>query len=280
MDCAAGSRRGWNRAHADRVGDAILPARGILSWGQSPRADGDFPRLRAPLLCCSSLNETRLEIGKRSLSRSTWDWRGCDTLGFLFSLVSGFWESAGAIAELHLSRGYRLACDCLHERKTRGSEHRHRSGPLRVFRHLDRVVPCDTKSLRGTYGLFRVRTAALSGAASPAMHAQDRCPLVGLSVSRTCARAGLDANLQLTGSFIRSLAAGVLCRSAGHSFGSRHRHSVINLDRFVAYVCRNRRMDFPNPDPAHWVANFTLPSRRFRHFLYGRGGLGVPPTAR
>src|SRR5256885_17241038 len=108
MDCAAGSRRGWNRAHADRVGDAILPARGILSWGQSPRADGDFPRLRASLLCCSSLNETRLEIGKRSLSRSTWDWRGCGTLGFLFSLVSGFLESAGAISELHLFRRYRL----------------------------------------------------------------------------------------------------------------------------------------------------------------------------
>src|SRR5438552_5681597 len=109
MDCAAGSRRGWNRAHADRVGDAILSARAILSWDQSLRADGNFPRLRASLLHRLSFDKTRLEIGKRSLSRSTWDWRGCDTLGFLFSLVSGFWESAGAIAELHLSRGYRLA---------------------------------------------------------------------------------------------------------------------------------------------------------------------------
>src|SRR5436189_145755 len=103
MDCAAASRRGWNRAHADRVGDAILSARAILSWEQSLRADGNFPRLRASLLCRPGFDKTRLEIGRRFLDCGGWDWRGRDTLGFLFSLVSGFWGSAGAIAELHLS---------------------------------------------------------------------------------------------------------------------------------------------------------------------------------
>ena len=195
MDCAAASRRGWNRAHADRVGDAILSARAILSWEQSLRADGNFPRLRASLLCRPGFDKTRLEIGRRFLDCGGWDWRGRDTLGFLFSLVSGFWGSAGAIAELHLSRGYRLACDYFHERKTRRSEQRHRSGGLRVSRHLDGVVSYDTKPLRRPRGVFRLRAAALSGPTNPATHAQDRCALVGSSVSRPGAPAGLDANL-------------------------------------------------------------------------------------
>src|SRR5713101_1347828 len=280
MDCAAGSRRGWNRAHADRVGDAILSARAILSWEQSLCADGNFPRLRASLLRRPSFGKTRLEIGTRFLGRGYRNGRRRGTLGFLLSLVSGFRISACGVAELYVSRGYRPAGDRFRERETCGSEHRHRSGRLRVSCDLDRVVPYDTKSLRGTCGLFRVRTAALSGPTSPATRMQDPDAGVGSSLSRAGAGVGFDADFQLAGSFIRNLAAGVLCRSVGRSFGSRDRHSVINLDRLVAYVCRNWRMDFPNPDRAHRVAHFSVPSWRFRHFLYGRGGLGVPPTAR
>src|SRR5205823_5333607 len=88
MDCAAASRRGWNRAHADRVGDAILSARAILSWEQSLRADGNFPRLRASLLCRPGFDKTRLEIGRRFLACGGWDWRGRDTLAFfVFALL-------------------------------------------------------------------------------------------------------------------------------------------------------------------------------------------------
>src|SRR5438128_1766230 len=172
MDCAAGSRRGWNRAHADRVGDPILSARAILSWEQSLRADGNFPRLRASLLRRPSFDKTRLEIERRVLGRGYRNGRCRGTLGLLFSVISGFRISACAVAELHLSRGYRPAGDCLHERETRGSEYRHRSGRLRVSRDLDRVVPYDTKSLRGTCGVFRVRTAALSGPTNPATRTQ------------------------------------------------------------------------------------------------------------
>jgi len=97
------SRRAWNRAHADRVGLAIflwrntfLATKSLCRWRFFLGFELLFVRLQ--------FNKTQIEIGKRSLGCCARDGRGRDTLGFYFSLVSGYWKSAGAIAKLHLPR--------------------------------------------------------------------------------------------------------------------------------------------------------------------------------
>ena len=168
MERASHSRRSWDRANANRVGDTILSARGILPCQQGARADGNLPRFRTSFLRCSEHNETRIEIGRRVRGRGYRNGRCRDTLGLLFPVVSNFWESACVVVELHFPRGYRSAGNCHRKGKAGRPKRADWSGRFHISCDLDCVVSHDTKSLRCARGIFRFRVAALSCAAGAA----------------------------------------------------------------------------------------------------------------